>query len=70
MDCWYPIETNNLGYEGLEIQAIAGLGVHRMKIDGNIINIAYYKSLFDDAFRMSLKASDIPRVCRIGNCSL
>ncbi|MCB9310935.1 MAG: cytochrome-c peroxidase [Lewinellaceae bacterium] len=45
-----PIETNNLGYEGLEIQAIAGLGVHRMKIDGNIINIAYYKSLFDDAF--------------------
>ncbi|NNM15661.1 MAG: cytochrome-c peroxidase, partial [Bacteroidia bacterium] len=28
-----PIENNFLGYEGLEIQAIAGLSVHRMMID-------------------------------------
>ncbi|NNK80142.1 MAG: cytochrome-c peroxidase, partial [Flavobacteriales bacterium] len=27
-----PKETNNLGYEGVETQAIAGLGVHRMDI--------------------------------------
>ena len=28
-----PIETNFLGFEGLETQAIAGLGVHRMKVN-------------------------------------
>lgn len=53
-----PIENNKLGYEGLETQAIAGLNVHRLKIDEVIKDLAYYKSLFDDAF------SDVPEAVR------
>ena len=51
-----PIETNNLGYEGLETQAIAGLKVHRMDIDAlpEIIENLGYKPMFDAAF------SDVP----------
>ncbi len=45
-----PIETNFLGYEGLEIQAIAGMGVHRLNINEQILNNSTYKKLFDDAF--------------------
>lgn len=45
-----PIETNHLGFEGLEIQAIAGLDVHRLVIDTTLINNAEYKELFDRAF--------------------
>ncbi|MFK7947417.1 MAG: cytochrome-c peroxidase [Saprospiraceae bacterium] len=45
-----PIETNYLGYEGLEIQAIAGLGVHRMEVDTSLINNEEYKQMFDQAF--------------------
>jgi cytochrome c peroxidase len=45
-----PIETNHLGYEGLETQAIAGLKVHRMVIDTSLISDAEYKRLFDRAF--------------------
>ena len=45
-----PIETNNLGYEGLEIQAIAGLNVHRMLIDGNDLITNDYKTQFDQSF--------------------
>lgn len=45
-----PIETNKLGYQGLEIQAIAGLGVHRMTIDDNNLILHNYKPLFDQAF--------------------
>jgi len=47
-----PIETNELGYEGLETQAIAGLNVHRMNIDSlpNILIDLGYKSMFDAAF--------------------
>ena len=44
-----PKETNHLGYEGVEIQAIAGLKVHRMTIDDPSIS-DHYKSLFDAAF--------------------
>ena len=47
-----PIGTNALGYEGLETQAIAGLGVHRMG-DGAVelaqVN-AEYAALFAAAF--------------------
>ena len=32
-----PIATNDLGFEGLETQAIAGLGVHRMDIDSSFL---------------------------------
>lgn len=45
-----PIETNNLGFEGVETQAIAGLDVHRMVIDEDFIINSEYKDLFDEAF--------------------
>lgn len=45
-----PIETNLMGYEGLEIQAIAGLEVHRMQVDTSLIRNEDYKEMFDQAF--------------------
>ncbi|MFT5617613.1 MAG: cytochrome c peroxidase [Arenicella sp.] len=45
-----PKETNHLGYEGLETQAIAGLGVHRMKMDIDSLTKTGYVELFDKAF--------------------
>ena len=44
-----PISTNRLGYEGLETQAIAGLGVHRIAIDQPSVEKNGYKELFDRA---------------------
>lgn len=43
-------ETNHLGFQGLEVQAIAGLGMHRMIIDDNLIKESPYQVLFDEAF--------------------
>ena len=47
-----PKENNNLGYEGLETQAIAGLGVHRMGDIPNTIAATdpTYTTLFAEAF--------------------
>ncbi|TLP82324.1 cytochrome-c peroxidase [Maribacter sp. ACAM166] len=45
-----PKETNELGFEGLETQAIAGLGVHRLKCLPEMIENSDYKSYFDAAF--------------------
>lgn len=45
-----PKEKNNLGFQGLEIQAIAGMGVHRLNINEEICDNGPYKSLFDAAF--------------------
>lgn len=45
-----PKEVNNLGYHGLEIQAIAGLGVHRMESDEDFCEGMGYRDLFDAAF--------------------
>ena len=46
-----PKETNHLGFEGTETQAIAGLEVHRLDMDGGIVNnYTVYKNLFDDVF--------------------
>lgn len=45
-----PIENNYLGYEGLEIQAIAGLTVHRLVIDYDRLEELGYVPLFDQAF--------------------
>ncbi|MBV7269750.1 cytochrome-c peroxidase [Winogradskyella luteola] len=45
-----PKETNNLGFEGVEIQAIAGLDVHRLQINADDIINSSYKNLFDTAF--------------------
>lgn len=45
-----PKETNLLGYEGIETQAIAGIGVHRMVCNEDDILASPYKDLFDQAF--------------------
>ncbi|MEL6141932.1 MAG: cytochrome c peroxidase [Bacteroidota bacterium] len=45
-----PIATNTLGYQGLEIQAIAGLGVHRQAIDQDSLTALNYDGLFEEAF--------------------
>lgn len=45
-----PKETNLLGFEGVETQAIAGLGVHRMDLDISIVENGPYREFFDNAF--------------------
>ncbi len=45
-----PIETNHLGYQGVEIQAIAGLGVHRQMVNEEIVSELHYKPRFDAVF--------------------
>ncbi len=45
-----PIATNNQGYEGMEVQAIAGLKVHRMDIDMEVLEPLGYKEKFDLVF--------------------
>jgi len=54
-----PKFFNTTGYEGIEIQSIASMGVHRIEIDTNdLIATTIYKDLFDAAF------SDIPEADR------
>jgi len=46
-----PKETNSLGFEGVETQAIAGSDVHRLNFDPEMLqNNTTYKGLFDAAF--------------------
>lgn len=45
-----PLETNFLGYEGIETQAIAALSVHRMGIPMDLFETTDYKAMFDEAF--------------------
>jgi cytochrome c peroxidase len=45
-----PKEVNNLGFEGIETQAIAGLTVHRMDITKTFCTDYNYDVLFDKAF--------------------
>jgi len=45
-----PIATNFLGYEGTEIQAIAGLSVHRMSADVNFMEEKKYIEYFIKSF--------------------
>jgi cytochrome c peroxidase len=46
-----PKAVNELGYHGLETQAIAGLSVHRLFSDtSNIEDIPFYKPMYDAAF--------------------
>ncbi len=46
-----PKETNTLGFEGVETQALAGSDVHRLKFDPIMIKAnATYKMLFDEAY--------------------
>lgn len=45
-----PKEKNNLGYSGLETQAIAGLTVHRMVVNKGVLDSLGYTALFDQCF--------------------
>jgi len=45
-----PKAKNNLGFEGIETQAIAGLEVHRMAVTPELVDELGYKELFDDVF--------------------
>lgn len=45
-----PKEANNFGFQGVETQVIAGLGVHRLVIDEDEIINSPYKNMFDLAF--------------------
>ena len=46
-----PKELNFLGFEGLETQAIAGVGVHRLRVDENFVReYPQYRVLFDSVF--------------------
>ncbi|HAA22474.1 MAG TPA: cytochrome-c peroxidase, partial [Cytophagales bacterium] len=45
-----PKFNNYLGYEGVEIQAIAGLTVHRMGVNEELFQATEYQALFDAAF--------------------
>lgn len=45
-----PKAVNNLGYEGLETQAIAGQTVHRLLVNESTVTSLGYKGLFDGAF--------------------
>ncbi len=46
-----PKAVNSLGYEGVEIQAIAGMSVHRLNIDTTkLFSYPRYRSLFDNVF--------------------
>jgi cytochrome c peroxidase len=45
-----PLSVNNLGYEGVETQAIAGFSVHRMGVDTTLLKREPYKSMFQKAF--------------------
>lgn len=56
-----PIETNFLGYEGLEIQAIAGMGVHRLNINDQILNNSTYKNYLTMLFQMYRLIKDIQK---------
>jgi cytochrome c peroxidase len=53
-----PKENNTLGYEGVETQAIAGLTVHRLKMDADTAQRLGYKAWFDSAF------ADVPEASR------
>jgi cytochrome c peroxidase len=45
-----PLETNFLGYQGIETQAIAGLTVHRLGVPMELIGETEYKQMIDAAF--------------------
>lgn len=45
-----PKQWNHLGFEGTEIQAIAGMGVHRMKMTPTLFDMNGYRALYEQAF--------------------
>ncbi|MFT5884899.1 MAG: cytochrome c peroxidase [Arcticibacterium sp.] len=50
----HPTETNKLGFEGIETQAIAGRKVHRLLIDKIFMSsVGNYQSLYEQVFTAS-----------------
>lgn len=47
---WGQIPENFLGFQGVEVQAIKGQGVHRLLVDEDFVTTFGYKKMFDDAF--------------------
>ncbi len=47
---WGSIPDNKKGFEGIEVQAMVGQDVHRLKIDSAFAKAYGYTSLFDAAF--------------------
>lgn len=45
-----PLETNFLGFHGVETQAIAAMTVHRLGIPMKLFQHSEYKNMFNDAF--------------------
>ena len=56
-----PKATNALGFAGVETQAIAGLKVHRLGVDADILAQLGYKAAFDEVF------ADVPVAERYTN---
>ncbi|MDH7447736.1 cytochrome-c peroxidase [Aquimarina sp. 2201CG14-23] len=47
---WTNIPENFIGFEGVEVQAIKGQGVHRLLVDDNFVTNFGYQQMFDAAF--------------------
>ncbi|GAA4276060.1 cytochrome-c peroxidase [Aquimarina mytili] len=47
---WDNIPENFLGFEGIEVQALKGQGVHRLLVDESFVTTHGYKEMFDIAF--------------------
>ncbi|WP_378178294.1 cytochrome-c peroxidase [Aquimarina sp. SS2-1] len=47
---WTNIPENFVGFEGVEVQAIKGQGVHRLLVDDDFVTNFEYQQMFDDAF--------------------
>ncbi|WP_031428366.1 cytochrome-c peroxidase [Flavimarina sp. Hel_I_48] len=47
---WDNIPENKMGFEGVEVQAMQGIKVHRIKIDQDFVQNYGYNALFDEAF--------------------
>lgn len=58
-----PKENNNLGYEGIETQAIAGQDVHRLNVDlSGITQMESYRTMFAAAFPQEPAETRINRI--------
>ncbi|WP_299247120.1 cytochrome c peroxidase [uncultured Aquimarina sp.] len=47
---WTNIPENFVGFEGVEVQAIKGQGVHRLLVDDSFVTNFGYQQMFDNAF--------------------
>ena len=65
-----PIETNKLGYEGVEIQAIAGLDVHRLRLTPPSSKNMTICHFLTQHFRISPRVTAIPRKLQVWRLQL